>query len=326
MRDCLRPMFRLDRLLTIGLYRALIRSKLIKRKLGIPILMYHSISEDFEPVAHPYYQTSTSPNTFRKHMAFLYQNGYTVLPLREAVDLLQKGQVPDGRPVVLTFDDGFRDFYWDALPILQEYGFPSVVFLPTAFIDDPQSKFKGRSCLSWEEVRQLHKHGVDFGSHTVTHAALTALRLDQLRAEIELSKQRIELELGERINSFAYPYAFPEDNADFTKLLKAILHSAGYRHGVTTIIGVATGHEDPMFFKRIPVNQSDDLDLLQAKLAGAYDWVHPLQRFVKWVKRTTENRRPQSAQSSIWALATESSHAKCEQASPMAGPGNRTAT
>ena len=276
---------RIDRMLTVGLVGPL-QHRCGCQSRGIPILMYHSISDDPQRWAHPYYQTSTSTNTFRKHMNFLKCNRYSVVSLRKAVGLLQTPQMMfNVKPVVLTFDDGFKDFYTEAFPILKEYGFPSTVFLPTTYLDNPSSEFKGRSCLSWDQVRELHKLGVDFGSHTVTHPDLTVIRLDQLEAEIKLSRERIEHELGIRVDSFSYPFAFPEDDANFTNTLKRLLYSAGYLYGVTTKLGVATGHQDPMFLKRIPLNQSDDIELLQAKLAGAYDWVYPLQRLFKWMKR-----------------------------------------
>lgn len=277
-------MFRLDRLLTLGLIRPLMRMKLNKRSLGIPILMYHSVSEDLQTVAHPYFQTTTTPNTFRRHMAFLQENGYTVLPLKDAVGRLQHSQHFNGKLAVLTFDDGFKDFYTEAFPVLHDYGYPSTVFLATAFVDDQRLRFRGRSCLSWEEIRQLHCHGVAFGAHTVNHPELVALGPDELRAELELSRRMIESELGEDVESFAYPFAFPEDDTQFITLLREQLQAAGYHYGVTTKIGISDGDEDPLFLKRIPVGEHDDLGLLKAKLDGAYNWLHPLQRLFKNLK------------------------------------------
>lgn len=277
-------MLRLDRFFTLGLFRPLLRLKLIKKNPGIPILMYHSISEDLLPGVHPYYQTSTSPKTFRKHMSFLTENGYSVLPLKEAVALLTTGHSYDSNALVLTFDDGLKDFYTEAFPILQAYGHPSTVFLPTAFVDNQSSKFKGKSCLSWDEVRELSGHGVAFGSHTVTHPELAALSPDDLRAELEVSKKIIELQLGEHVESFSYPFAFPDEDTTFTLTLKRVLETAGYRYGVTTKIGTCTAQEDILFLKRIPVNEYDGIELLRAKLDGAYEWVYPVQRLSKYIK------------------------------------------
>jgi len=277
-------MFRLDRFLTLYLVRPLMRMKLTEKSPGIPILMYHSVSDNAQTVAHPYFQTTTTPNTFRRHMAFLHENGYTVLPLKDAVGRLLHGQLFDGTSVVLTFDDGFKDFYTEAFPVLREYGYPCTVFLATAFVDDQRMKFKGRSCLSWKEVRQLHSRGVTFGAHTVNHPELVTLAPAELRAELELSRRKIESELGEHAESFAYPFAFPEGETQFIASLKKELQATGYLYGVTTKIGISSGNEDPLFLKRIPVGEGDDLELLKAKLDGAYNWLHPFQRLLKKLK------------------------------------------
>ncbi len=276
---------RLDRLVTLRVMEPLLRKGWIARKPGIPILMYHSISDEVERGVHPYYQTTTTPRRFADHMRYLHENGYHVVSLGHAVDLLRNGQDLDRRNVVLTFDDGFRDFYTEAFPILRQYGFPATVFLPVAFIDDPGSTFKNRQCLTWDQVRELHAMGVEFGSHSLTHSDLSALESDELETEIALSKKRIQLHLGQEIQSFCYPFAFPDGFTEFTKQLKELLHGTGYRYGVTTRIGFADRHEDFMFMKRIPVNQSDDLDFLHAKLVGAYAWIYPFQVYLKRMRR-----------------------------------------
>lgn len=267
------PLFRLDRFFTLGLFRPLMRLELLRRRPGIPILMYHSISKDLDSVRHPYYQTNTSPHTFREHMAFLNSNEYSVLPLKEAVNLLQTGHALNGKAVVLTFDDGFKDFLTEAFPILQEYGYPSTVFLPTAFVDDHHSNFRGKSCLSWDDVRELHEYGVSFGSHSETHPELITLNAADIKAELEHSKIRIETELNESIESFSYPFAFPERHSQFISELKRFLQDLGYLFGVTTKVGIAYREEDSFFLKRIPVNEYDDSEFLKAKLCGAYNWI-----------------------------------------------------
>jgi hypothetical protein len=93
---------------------------------------------------------------------------------------------PDRPYVVLTFDDGYRDFSTHAFPILCKYGFSATVFLPTASIGPQPKKFKGKLCLSWKEVKQLFREGVAFGSHTVSHAKLTTLNKDQVEFEPKL--------------------------------------------------------------------------------------------------------------------------------------------
>ena len=99
--------------------------------------------------------------------------------------------------------------------MLQQYGFGATVFLPTAYIGEQSIQFKGADCLTWREVRELNDHGIVFGSHTVTHPQLRELSRAALAEELAKSKQTIEEKLGCGVESFAYPYAFPQTDSDF---------------------------------------------------------------------------------------------------------------
>jgi peptidoglycan/xylan/chitin deacetylase (PgdA/CDA1 family) len=274
--------FRFDRFATLYLVNPL-RWSVSPNKASIPILMYHSISGEAE-TAHPYYRTSTSPQQFALQMKYLHENGYRTASLPEIVGQLQgKGAVVD-KQVVITFDDGYRDFYHHAFPALSQYGFSATVFLPTAYIGDHPVQFKGKDCLTWADVRDLNKNGILFGSHTVTHPQIRELSAPAINAEISNSKATIEEKLGSAVGSFAYPYAFPQTDSDFTKTLRDSLGRAGYQNGVCTIVGRATRHSQPFFLERLPVNSCDDRALFSAKLAGAYDWIGTSQYLTKMVK------------------------------------------
>ena len=185
---------RFDRLLSIYFFSHV--AKLTQgRELRIPILMYHSISRDSEDGVHPYYRTCTSPEVFEMHMKLLRDYNYKIISLSDAVNLfndmaeqpLAQSQTDRVRYVVITFDDGFRDFYTNAFPILEKYGFTATMFLSTGFINNG-SRFKGGKCLSWDEVRELHNKGIEFGSHTVTHPQLKTLNKKQIEYEVRKSK------------------------------------------------------------------------------------------------------------------------------------------
>jgi len=208
-----------DRLATLYFFHPL-RRLLRRTPAGIPILMYHSISENPETHKNPYYHTCTSPRVFRQQMEFLSRNGYKTVSLGEAVRKLEVGQPfqaadplssgSSGAPlVVLTFDDGFADFYTEAFPALSAFGYAATVFLPTAYIGDTTRKFNGIACLTWSQVRELRQAGVEFGSHTLTHPQLRELSAAGVDRQLRLSKEQIEDRLGTRVASFSYPYAFP---------------------------------------------------------------------------------------------------------------------
>ena len=274
---------RLDRLATLHLVSPLMRLASGK-PLSIPILMYHSIGEEDESTKHAYYRTTTSPKVFAAQMEYLRQNRYQSCDLSQAIVFLESNITDAIKPVVITFDDGYCDFYRNAFPVLSRFGLAATVFLPTAFIGENPMQFRGRDCLTWSEVRELQKYGNSFGSHTVTHPNLSILDARTAKCEIVNSKQTIEDNLGVAVNSFAYPYAFPEENRSFIRMLRTVLVKSGYEQGVSTRIGKARANEDRYFLPRIPINSLDDMLLFEAKLQGGYDWLGKIQYGYKRLK------------------------------------------
>ena len=282
----LEDMNRLDRFLTLSLFRPL--SILLQHKgLRIPILMYHSVSSDREEGIHPYYKVATAASVFDEHMKFLAGQAYQVINLDMAVDILNRHgdhekQNVGAKYAVITFDDGYQDYYTQAFPILERYKFTATVFLPTDYIG---RSFKEKLCLTWNQVRELRRYGHYIGSHTATHPQLQKLPRMVVREELRSSKKQIEDALGEPISAFSYPFRFPEQDRKFVDLLKDEMKSAGYKVGVTTIIGRADIGIEPLFLKRLPANSSDDPALLEAKLKGSYDLMHVAQYAAKSAKK-----------------------------------------
>jgi peptidoglycan/xylan/chitin deacetylase (PgdA/CDA1 family) len=285
---------RIDGIFTRYIFHPL--KKILPRPKGvrIPILMYHSISDEPES-GHPYFWINTSPIRFAEHMRLMKENDYKVISLTDAADFLgnastvldeQAGKGSHPRYAVVTFDDGFADFRTKAFPILAEHGFSATVFLPTGFISDSGSTWKGKMCLRWDDVRELAESGVRFGSHTVSHPKLRGIPWDQVEKELRESRKAMEDRLGTQVESFSYPYAFPEQDRSFQSRLRTSLGEIGYANGVTTRVGTAAEGDDKLFFKRIPVNSDDDSGFFLAKLEGGYDWVCNFQYGYKLLKST----------------------------------------
>lgn len=275
---------RFDRFITLNLAQHLRHTSRGASGPGLPILMYHSISDDPEPGLSPYYKVNTSPSVFRQHIGFLVEQGYNSIRLAKAVELLKLGAPMPEKSVVITFDDGFRSIFTEAFPVLQEHGFTATVFLPTAFIGSPRCSFKDKECLTWDEARDLQKFGIDFGSHTVSHPRLIELSWKDIETEVRQSKSELEQNLGGPINTFAHPYAFPQANRQYVQGFRKLLAKSGYVCCATTAIGSVRRGDDPYGLKRLPVNSLDDPAFFRAKLEGGYDWLARPQALIKRFK------------------------------------------
>lgn len=271
---------RIDRVSTLFLMHPLAR--ILGRGHRVPILMYHSVSENLFGKSHPYYQINTSPDVFAAQMRWMYRHGYRTITLNDLVQGMACG-ADLSKKFVITFDDGYRDFYTDALAVLKQCGFTAIIYLATDRIRDESARIEGVDYLTWQEVRELHAEGMQFGSHTVTHPDLRSLDPGQIEYELGCSKETIEQELGAEVDSFAYPFAFPEEDRAFTRFLVDLLENHGFETGVSTILGRAGTSHNRYFLPRLPVNSWDDTALLRAKLEGGYDWLHWPQRLHKLV-------------------------------------------
>ncbi len=243
--------------------------------------MYHSISDDVVEAIHPYFETSTPPEVFELHLRYLQDNGYSAIDIAQ-LDGILTGRSSVSRPVMITFDDGYADFDREAFPILEKYGFKAIVFLATAFIMEGRcGKFRHKEMLRWEDVKLLRKYGTVFGSHTVNHPVLKNLGTDEMESELVLSKKHIEDHLEESVEIFSCPFAFPQENSAFKIKYESLLKRAGYRYGVTTVIGRVSAENYSLQMRRLPVNRYDDLALFAAKLEGGYDWLQIAQYGVR---------------------------------------------
>lgn len=272
---------RIDRLASIYISHPLARVIGAVSAVRVPVLMYHSISDNLFGKSHPYYQINTSPQVFARQMRWLRLNGYRTLDLTQMWTAMEAGQ-DLSKTVVITFDDGYRDFYTDAFDALRQCGFTATIFLATDRIQNSSVRIEGVDYLTWAEVKELHAAGTQFGSHTVTHPDLRSLGPDQIEYELGCSKEIIEQKIGAAVKSFSYPFAFPEENKNFTQFLVDILENQGFENGVSTIIGRASKNNNHFYLPRLPVNSWDDATLLRAKLEGGYDWLHWPQWLYKY--------------------------------------------
>ena len=156
---------RLDRAVTLFAFRAIGSLASSRAAAHLPVLMSHSTSAASEEVT-PYYRIATHPAVFAEHMRVLESEGFAGVTLSEGLNAIRcpNLQRSTRQPVALTFDDGYRDFFTAAVPVLERHGFRATMYLPTGFIGDQRRQFKSRECLTWSEVSALHDAGFEFGS------------------------------------------------------------------------------------------------------------------------------------------------------------------
>jgi peptidoglycan/xylan/chitin deacetylase (PgdA/CDA1 family) len=209
----------------------------------IPILTYHSIDESRSIV-------STAPDIFRRQMKRLSETGMNAISLEAVSGYLADKKGFPGNTVVLTFDDGFQNFYTTAFPVLEQYGFKATVFLVTDYCGKKNNwpgnppSLASHELMSWAEVRELRSNGIEFGAHTRTHPDLTRLTDVQARREIVESKDAIENAIGCPVRTFAYPYG------KFNRPVREIV-SRNFEAACSTNLGTASVESDRFLLERI---------------------------------------------------------------------------
>jgi len=235
---------------------------------GLRILFYHRVSDEEDPLA-------VTPRRFRRQMELIAAEGYDVVDLGAAAALLDAGLTPR-RTVVLNFDDGYRDVAENALPVLEELGFPATVFLPTGAIDGTAklSWYETQPpLLGWDEIGELDRRGtLRFEAHTLTHPNLLALGDDAARIEIAGSKSALEAMLGRTVDAFCYPAGL------FGWRDRGLVADAGFRTAVSCEPGVNLPGGDLLALRRRQIDARDGMLDFRAKLGGGHDSPLPLRR------------------------------------------------
>ncbi len=195
---------------------------------------------------------------FSNQMLLLRFLGLKVISMDRAVAALKGvGDVPV-KSIVLTFDDGYENFYEYAYPCLKRHGFPSIVYLLAGYLGKRAKWFSsdGRECpplMDVPRIKNLHAEGVQFGSHGINHLKLAEIPYDQAWMEIEQSKRILEHHLGFSIKHFCYPYG--SHNEETVKAVR----QAGYNSAVTCVRGIAESGNDLYQLPRKAISYGDSL-------------------------------------------------------------------
>lgn len=234
-----------------------------ERALAVPILMYHRIAERDDGAAD-LAQYRVTPQAFEAQLRWLRQNGYHGITPGEWRAAVDGNRALTGRPFMLTFDDGYRDFATAAWPILGRFGIPATVAIVTDRIGgtaDWDARFgPAAPLMNWQQVQEVAAEGAHIASHSASHPALTAISAADTLREAMRSRAAIEQAIGIAPQAIVYPYGIHDPVG-----IRAFV-AAGYRIGLGTRPDTATMLDDPMNLPRIDVNGFDDLDSFVAQV------------------------------------------------------------
>lgn len=240
----------------------------------VPVLLYHHIAP------HPGDTVTVTPEVFALQMRHLVERGYRFLSAAELVAHVNGDNPAGEKSVAITFDDGWLDNYLNAYPVLVQFGITATMFVVTARTDaaslqgcrtgveipvHEESKrliregHAERVVLDWGLVRVMARGGlIAFHSHTVSHRRCADLSPEELVHELTVSKRTVERELGSGCTYLCWPYGSFNDHC--VRLARQV----GYQALFTTVDGYCAPGSDPLFIKRIEVQ--DSLEWLQRRL------------------------------------------------------------
>lgn len=207
------------------------------------ILQYHHVSDDTPKI------TSVTPETFSKHMSYLAENKFNVIPLVDAVEALRDKQKLPEKTVTITFDDAYLSIYSNAFPVLKQYSFPFTIFVTPTPVDKRYQKF-----LSWKQLQEMAEAGATLANHTMSHAHSVEKLPDEteeqwlarFRQDLEMTEDRIKEKTGHLENKSVKMFAWTF--GETTPELRAVLDDMGYA-GFGQQSGAAGEYSD---FTRLP--------------------------------------------------------------------------
>jgi len=212
------------------------------------VVAFHRVHEDRDV-----YGLSIDRRTFQQYCEF-FQRHFKVIPLGEFVAKLERGE-PLNRHLAITFDDGYRDNFDNAVPVLEKLALPATFFVVTQWIGSnvvPWWDAHGtRSWMTWDQVRELRRRGFEIGSHTRTHADLGSITGPVALKEIVGGRLELEERLEGPIDLFAYPYGGSQHMADSNREL---VKAAGFRCCCSCYGGVTLQGDDPFDLHRIAIS------------------------------------------------------------------------
>lgn len=238
----------------------------LKQNYCLPILMYHSVN----PGAKKGNLLAVTPEIFEKQMHFLKALRYNVVPLDYAAGLIREKKKVPPRTVAITLDDGYRDNYAHAFPVLKKYNLPATIFIIINEVERGQG-----DRLSWEEIKDMRDSGIiSFGSHTLGPEPLINIKSEEeVKKQIFDSKKILEEKLGGDIAAFSYP------EGRFNDKIRQLVIDAGYKFAVATNPGKKIRNDDIFALKRLRISRNAaNLFVFWVESSGYYNFMRESKR------------------------------------------------
>ena len=216
--------------------------------VNVPILMYHYVSE--MPADADVYRRdlTVTPDRFEAQLLYLKEEGYTTVTLADIYETLTAGKPLPPRPIVLSFDDGYKDAYTHVLPLLLEYGFVGEFFVLAT-----PAHYEAPHYLSWNDMKEMADAGMSMQAHGRDHLELTNRSYEFLVYQILGSREAVEAHTGQPVRFFCYPSGRHDADA------RAVVASAGYWGAVTTAWGTELRLDNRYAWPRIRIKGAWDL-------------------------------------------------------------------
>lgn len=217
----------------------LLKNKTATDSARIPIIMYHYIEYVKDPGDTIRKQLDIVPDLFEGQLKSLNDANYITYFVKDIPAILNKSIVAAPKSIILTFDDGYEDFYTNAFPILKKYQMKATIYIIIDFINK-------KGFLTDKEIKEIIDSGlVEIGSHTLDHVYLKTVSKAVAEKQIVESKRILEHRFKIPIETFAYPVgAFNQETIDIVK-------NAGYSAAVSVIPGISQSEVNLYYLNRI---------------------------------------------------------------------------
>jgi len=233
-----------------------------RAQVRVPILEYHYIRVNPDPRDRLGFNLSVTPPDFQAQMDWLKASGYHAIDLNDLRTYFYKQTPLPARPVILTFDDGYADFFTTAFPVLVDHGFKAVSYVVPGFLNNPRY-------MTTDQVRAISGGGVEVGAHTLHHVDLTKASAAEQNLEIQGSRSALEQITGRQVLDFCYPSGM------YNAAVVAATERAGFQSATTEVAGTAHAWGDRLTWSRVRVNGGENLEQFVASLGQPEPTVTP---------------------------------------------------